>query len=89
MNTDSPVAWLIIVLLCAFTLVTNFALVSLWRHRQYPSQHRSPQVNLRLPEGGFRLNEEAEWERLAQAVQQLPLDNVKSPAHNHEVNSQS
>lgn len=88
MNTDSPGAWLIILLLCAFTLVTNLTLVSLWRHRHHSPHHGSSKANFRLPQGGLRYNEEAEWEQLAQAVRTLPLAESTSSSHHHEVNSQ-
>lgn len=88
MNTDSPGAWLIILLLCAFTLVTNLTLVSLWRHRHHPPQHGEPKITFSLPQGGLRHNEEAEWEQLAQAVRTLPLADNTSPSHHPEVNSQ-
>lgn len=87
MNTDSPGAWLIILLLCAFTLVMNLTLVSLWRHRHHPPQHGSSRVIFRLPQGGLRHNEEAEWEQLAQVVHTLPLAESTSSSHQHEDNT--
>lgn len=88
MNNDSPGAWLIILLLCAFTLATNLTLVSLWRQRHNPPHHGRPRVHSRFSLGELRHNEEAEWEQLAQAVRKLPLADTTSPSHHHEVNSQ-
>jgi len=72
MNTESPGAWAIILLLCTFMLMINLTLVSLWRHRHQPPPRRKPELNFPFQQVELRRNEEADWERLSQAVRQLP-----------------
>lgn len=73
MHAESPGAWVFVLLLCAFMLVINLTLVSLWRHRHQRPPHHKPEFNFTSWQRELRWNEEAEWERLAKAVHQLPL----------------
>jgi len=95
MNSDNvSQAWLVICLLCAFMLITNLTLVSLWRHRhEKPTTRTTSPPSLTWPKAPWS-EENAQWQRLRETVRSLPhattsATNTQQIEQEYTKNSQS